>query len=289
LILSTGEEIPRGHSVRARLLILELAKGCIRSNDLSECQRDAREGLYAQAISGFLQWLAGRYDEARAAFERIVSERRATALRDIAHARTPELIANLQAGFELYLHFAAECGAIGGSECTRLTNRCMDALREAAAAQAKHQLATEPTARFISLLRSLLTSGRAHLEARNGGEPDKAPESCGWRRDGSRAWSPLGDKIGWVDGDDVYLDPGAAYRVVQVAGRDVGETLPVSEQTLKKRLREKGLLASVDESRETLTVRRTILGSSKNVLHFSRDKFLPQAPDEAETYDHGAE
>ena len=51
--------------------------------------------------------------------------------------------------------------------------------------------------------------------------------------------------------------------MVQIAGRDIGEALAVSEQTLRKRLHEKGLLASVDEKRETLTVRRSIGGSSK--------------------------
>jgi hypothetical protein len=60
-----------------------------------------------------------------------------------------------------------------------------------------------------------------------------------------------------------------------MAGRDVGEVLAISEQTLKKRLHEKHLLASVDEPRQTLTVRRIMSGSSKNVLHFRRSTILP--------------
>ena len=75
------------------------------------------------------------------------------------------------------------------------------------------------------------------------------------------------------------------YRVVQIAGRDLGEQLAVGEQTLKKRLHEKGLLASVDEKRQTLTVRRTIAGSSKPVLHFLRSTVLPEAPDEEDDDD----
>ena len=67
LILSTGEEIPRGQSVRARLLILEISKGHIESARLAECQRHACSGLYAQAVGGFVQWLAGRYDQTRVA------------------------------------------------------------------------------------------------------------------------------------------------------------------------------------------------------------------------------
>jgi hypothetical protein len=177
-----------------------------------------------------------------------------------AHARTPEIVANLQAGFELYLDFSVACGAVDDAKRERLANRCWEALRDAAAAQAKHQAASEPTARFLALLRSLLASGRAHLQARNGGTPDRAPGSCGWRRDNAGTWSSRGDCVGWTDGDDIYLEPTASYGAVQIAGRDANEMLAVTAQTLKKRLREKGLLASVDEKRETLTVRRSIGG-----------------------------
>ena len=58
LILSTGEEIPRGQSVRARLLILELAKGSINASRLTECQRDAQRGLYVGS-HGWLRAMVG--------------------------------------------------------------------------------------------------------------------------------------------------------------------------------------------------------------------------------------
>jgi hypothetical protein len=279
LILSTGEEIPRGQSVRARLLILELPKGGIAPDKLTECQNDAGAGLYAAAMSGFVRWLAGDYEARMAIFNRKVAEHRDNGLRNAAHARTPDIVANLQAAFELYLEFSVASGAIDQVECDRLASRCWDALHEAAGAQAKHQAATEPAARFLALLRSGLASGRAHLESRDGCQPDRSPGACGWRRDGTGAWSPLGECIGWVADDDLYLEPTAAYRVAQLMGRDVGEILTVSEQTLKKRLREKKLLASFEEKRHVLTVRRSIGGSSKDVLHFWRSTVLPEASD----------
>ena len=80
------------------------------------------------------------------------------------------------------------------------------------------------------------------------------------------------------------MEPTAAFRVVQTAGRESGEVLPVSESTLKRRLRDKGLLASTDAKRQTLTIRRTISGSSKDVLHFCRSTLLPEEPDETCDY-----
>src|ERR1700680_379194 len=82
------------------------------------------------------------------------------------HARTPEITANLQAAFEMFLEYAISARAITTPERDRLADRCWDALCEAAAAQAAHQGETEPTARFLSIVRSVFSSGRAHLASR---------------------------------------------------------------------------------------------------------------------------
>jgi hypothetical protein len=280
LILSTGEDIPRGQSLRARLLVLELAKGEIDGHRLSLCQRDAADGRYAEALAGMVQWIAGRYENTRASFATRFAEHRAKALVSAIHARTPDIVANLQAAFELYMEYAVAVGVITATEADKLADRCWDALRQAAMQQSKHQGEAEPTARFLTLLRSVLASGRAHLEHRSGGEPDQSPESCGWRRDSSGQLRSYGECIGWIDGDDLYLEPSAAFRAVQIAARDSSEGFAISEQILKKRLSEKKLLASVDEQRETLTVRRRICGSSKTVLHLQRGTLLPETPDD---------
>ena len=279
LILSTGEDVSRGQSVRARLLILELSKDSVDAGALTQCQEDANAGFYAEAMGGYVQWFAGRYEEMRALFGEKVAEYRARAQRNPAHARTPDIVANLQAGFELYLEFGVETGAMDSTERNELASRCWNALSCAATAQSKHHAATEAATRYLELIRSSLASGRAHLEARGGGAPDQSPASCGWRGDNAGGWVARGECIGWVDEDDLYLEPAAAYRVVQIAGRDMGEILAVSEQTLKKRLHEKRLLASVDGARQTLTVRRNICGSSKSVLHFLRSTILPEVSD----------
>ena len=75
----------------------------------------------------------------------------------------------------------------------------------------------------------------------------------------------MGARIGWLAGPDLYLEPTVSYEVAQnVAGND---RLPVSEQTLRHRLRERHLLASVDEGRQMLLVRRILEGCPRQVLH----------------------
>ena len=264
LVLSTGEEIPRGQSIRARLMILEISKGQVDSEALSRCQRDAADGLYAEAMGGFLQWMAGRHDQARAGCAARINEHRTKSSIETGHARTPEIVANLQAAVEMFLEFAVAAAAIDAVAADRLADRCWASLGEAAAAQDRYQGETEPATRFLILLRSLLASGRAHLAARNGGPPHGAADACGWRCSGSDQWTALGDCVGWLDDDQAYLEPTASFRAVQNAAREAGEGFAISEQTLRKRLREKDLLASVDSKRGTLTIRRSICGSSKD-------------------------
>ncbi len=69
-----------------------------------------------------------------------------------------------------------------------------------------------------------------------------------------------------------FLDPAISYQVAQqVAGN---ERLSVSEQMLRQRLRERNLLASVDVGRQMLTVRRTLGGRPRQVLHLKANDLL---------------
>src|ERR1019366_9763394 len=93
---------------------------------------------------------------------------------------------------------------------------------------------------------------------RLGGVPEAA-SLWGWRRKPTgRRWIACGACIGWVAGSELYLDSWASYQVAQQAAGV--ERLAVSEQTLRHRLRTRGLLASIDVGRQTLLVRRTLEG-----------------------------
>jgi hypothetical protein len=76
LILSTGEDIPRGHSTRARLLVVELTENNLDWKRLTACQEEARKGLYAKALAAHLQWLAARHDSLQSEFRPQVAKLR---------------------------------------------------------------------------------------------------------------------------------------------------------------------------------------------------------------------
>jgi hypothetical protein len=79
--------------------------------------------------------------------------------------------------------------------------------------------------------------------------------------------------------------------VVQQLARDQGDAFPITSTTLRKRLKEKGWLASTDTERGKLTVRRTFQGQRRDVLHLrlpapSSDTG-PIGPDEPPTKENG--
>jgi hypothetical protein len=73
-------------------------------------------------------------------------------------------------------------------------------------------------------------------------------------------------------GKDVFLEPELSYEVAQqFAGP---ERVPISAQTLRHRLREQGLLASVEVGRQTLLVSRILEGLPRKVLHLRASDLL---------------
>ncbi len=184
-------------------------------------------------------------------------------------------------GLDHWLQYAQDSGALTKEEADAMWRRGLDALDAAAQAQMQHQDASEPTQRFLELLIAAIASGQAHIASAEGIAPLDS-EAWGWRTievgvGGVQRsdYRPQGVRIGWTDDDDLYLEPEASYQVAQRLARDGGEPIAVGSKTVHKRLHEKGLLASTEAGRHKLTVRRTLEGQRRAVLHFTRDLFSP--------------
>jgi Domain of unknown function (DUF927) len=279
LLLATGEEVPHGQSIRARLLIVEVATRDVDLATLSECQHAGEEGHLVASMGAFIGWIAGRYDELQQRLQTRSREIRSQGRGRAVHARLPAALAELQSGFELWLEFALETGAISTAERMEMEQRCERAFQELAVLQARYHQASDPACRFVGLLQAALVCGHAHVADRRG-TPPESPRTWGWRRKlTGQGWVPQGTRIGWVKESDLFLDPMASYQVAQdVAG---AECLPGSQQTLHHRLQESGILASVDQGRQMVQVRRTLEGCPRQVLHL-RAKDLAGDLQEAE-------
>jgi hypothetical protein len=240
LLLATGEEVPSGQSIRARLLVVEVGPGDVERTVLSECQRAGQQGHLAESMGAFVSWIAGHYEDLQRRLQTRMIEIRSEGHGRGIHARLPGALAELQSGWELFLEFALEVGAINRAEREELEQRSKSAFTQLCALQATYQAASDPAMHFVALLRTALASGRAHVADRRGKAPDDAAP-WGWQRKPSGRWTSRGTQIGWVAGSDLFLDPAPSYQVAQELA---GSERLVGEQTLRHRLRERGLLAS---------------------------------------------
>jgi hypothetical protein len=264
LILSTGEDSPRGESLLARLYTVHIRKGDICLARLTPYQQQAARGVYSQALAGFLRWLAGRYDTVRGE----LPERHAR-LRDEVHAagqhpRTPGAIANLLLGWAFFLDFAQDVEAIAQKERDAMLAQVKQSLFAGARDQAADIAAQDPAQRFLSLVWAAISSGKAHLAGP--GEPPlpSSPLAWGWTGDADH-YTPRGQLVGWVEEDNVFLEPETAFALAQQIADDQGERLTVTKGRLQRSLKEKGLLATTEQDK---TTNRFILqGQRRAVLH----------------------
>lgn len=279
LLVSTGEDVPRGQSIRARILTCELGPHDLDWTRITEAQKDAAEGRYGQTLAGFVAWIAPQHDGLLEGVHALVPRLRDRAAQSAAHRRTPHIVGNLAAGWSVFLQFGQAVGAISEADGSRIWGRVWSALGRAASVQAHHQRGGDPAQRFLELLGSALASGRAHLAAVDGGAPP-AGGTWGWRRKAEGEWEPLGDRVGWLaEGGHVYLDSDASYAAAQRLGQEVGDRLGLTPQVLRKRLKEGGCLVSTDLARQVLTVRRMLEGRRRDVLHLSSTTWSgPEAP-----------
>ena len=282
LILATGEDVPRGHSITARLCVVDVQKGSVDLRRLSECQRHAADGLYAAAMAGFIGWLAPQYAEVQARLDAERVELRNQFVGMYPHARTPDTIANLLIGLRYLLKFAESRGAITRIEREQLWRRGQSALRIVAEQQGEHQRAADPVARFPEMLAAIVTSGRGHIAGADGKEPGipPCPEAWGWQgreyRSGTGetnlSYYAQGNKIGWTVGDELYLDPDSTYAALVELARDQGQAFPVTSQTLYRRLKEAGLLIRFEPDRTMYPI--TLEGKRHRVLILAASTLL---------------
>jgi hypothetical protein len=135
--------------------------------------------------------------------------------------------------------------------------------------QETFQTTERPTARFLAFLKAAVRSGLAHLATLAGNQPDQMAVAYGWRWQEGRGWQAQGSRIGWLDDDELYLEPTTAYQVAQKAA--LPETLGLGKTSLFKQLKDQGLLRSREAKRGYLTTRKVIGGVREDVLHLALD------------------
>jgi hypothetical protein len=255
VVICTGEDLPPGASILARLVTLEVAREAIDVRELTRLQQ--LRDVLPSSMRGYIEWLRPRLHEIQDLSSRVSAVRDRLRL-DVVHRRQPEAVAHLLVAFELFMAYATEVGAVLPVEALRRGEQAQAALVEVAERQSSHLRSVDPAEAFVSVLQALLVQGRIKLLHRNEASPPGE----------SRA-----DVIGWQDEEFVYLSPEAARKSVVSFMRDSGDHWPYTPTTLHRALLRGGAVMPGPDGRPETQAR--VGGSKRRVLKVPRSKLFP--------------
>ncbi len=264
-LLSAGEQLPRGHSLRSRMLVSHISQRV--SVDLGPRREMARQGVYASAMAGFIQWLAPRLAEIRSNKDAEISRLAAQISSDLADMRTATLLADLAFGIQTRLQYAQDIGAITNEEAGSIQERVCATMKQVARLQAESQKSQDPVARFFDLVGQAIASGEGHLTSTEGMAPDD-PAALGWACPRRDEWRPQGASLGVIDGDLVWLHRDVVIAAVKGLAQRTGDPWSLSTEELVRRLYEKNMLAKhgMNTKRQTYYAQRRIGGRDTSKL-----------------------
>ena len=280
LVMSSGEDTPEGQSLRGRMMIIELSKGDVKVDKLTECQ--ARRKDLPIAMAGFIQWLARGREAKLEHFHQYRMEVR-DRNRGVGHARTPQMIGDLVATVEMFMMYGVATNCITEEESAEYQELFEKAIETTANDQTRFIVESDPSETFVKVLQSAFMAKRVHVVAMDGGSPE-SPLLVGWNENRSSAvyeYQPRGTKIGWIDEEknSLYIDHAIGYEELR---KQSSGQISITSSTLWKRLRESGVINRHDENRQRSTVRLTCEGSMKTVVCIDLSKIIEVEEDDSE-------
>ncbi len=248
LLVASGEFLPNsGRGIHARMYTIHLPKP-VQWPVVSECQEYAARGTFAAAMAAYLKWLAPQLDDVQKARQREVSKFTAEKRGD--RNRDATVAASFLFTADLFLRFATEIGAISDPQATALRTRFQAAFTLDAETQEIREVEQDPVLRYIEAIKSGLAARQFYIEDRKNPLPIDSPRIT---------------RIGWREGDDIYLFPSVVFNEVQKAAGD--ERYAMNATSMSQYMAEYKLLKTTDEGRHTK--RMSFEGGRPRVLHLA--------------------
>ena len=239
LVLITGEDLPPGYSVMARLYVIDVKRASINAESFTALQQQVWR--LPHAMKAYLEWLAPQIPTLMTHLPEAFKHVHAEAMHaGHGHPRVPEIVAHLSIGMDLGLQFATEIGALSPAEAEELRAEAWAAFNAGAQEQGQRVAEEDPSVTVFGRLQTLLTQGRVALLPTN--VALDAMDRAGVL------------PIGWRDDLHVYLLPDAAREAVARAMSGDGGHVP-SVRFIGRALQHRHLLVEMDSGRLTKQVR----------------------------------
>jgi hypothetical protein len=255
-ILCTGEDLPSGTSLNARMLVIDVGPRRVRFELLTPLQKAAAEGVFSRSLAAYLNWLAQGRNLERARECEVAGRDRWRAQNAQSYGRTTDMLGTLDGAFQSWLCFAREIDAITELQQGRLAEGCERALMQLGKRNSEQLSTSDPVDHFLNTVSQALAAGRANLLGLDGQAPTEIWHACGWRIQDSgkhQCIRALGTNIGWLceRRQVAYLLPDVTIEVVRRLAMGSGRPFGLSARELAIRLKDRGLLATTDSDRNT--------------------------------------
>ena len=220
MLLITGEDIISVQSSLARIFIIEITKGDIDMERLSELQ--SRSNLLPHAMSSYLHWIRNEgIANMQMKFREKFPELRARASDGLLHQKLPEQVAFLQFAMSNILNWALDKKVISDSRAKELVEESWEDFTSAAKAMQNRIGNEDPVNKFMDLLSSLIFQKKVNISHKNNGG-----EFIGGKVEGAC------EPIGWYDNNFFYLLPTPLWKAINSYAFASREDFPVSKNTL---------------------------------------------------------
>lgn len=245
MVLITGEELVSLQSTLARVMVIEISKGDIYKNKLTEIQLKAQ--LLPHAMTSYISWVRENIKEIKKSFPKQFIQLRDRAFREDAHKKLPEQVAYLQFALDTAISWMVDKFVLSENEATSLSKAGWGIFMELSNKQSQRIEREDPIERFREILQTIITQGRVKIEHKE----EYKKEIIG---------GEMGELIGYYDDLYTYLLPPALWHSLQKYCNAEGSHFPFSRNTFYRMLKNRGLIeTSGDKTSITMKIKGEVM------------------------------
>ena len=256
LLISSGEQMPGGHSQTSRVITVEMEKSDIFREFLTDAQEKGR--YYNMAMSHYIQWISKNWDDLSKSLPEFWQLRREKFYKDSRHARLAGDIASLCTGLFAVTRFGMDIGSMSEKEAIAVQEDGETIFGDMIASQGERVEEERPSKRFVSVMSTLISQGRAVF----GNVDDESP----------RIPVPGTYPVGWQDNNGTYLfEPKSAFGAVYQFSQTSGQPFTFREDAVWKDLIRQGISKQSPDGRTKISKR--IYGKPTRVIEIEKRVF----------------
>lgn len=236
LAIATAENPIIGQSTVGRTIYVPIDTGDIFRHNGSElssldiAQRQAQDGLYAQAMAGYVAWLSRQYDALTETLSERINARNRQGRETLitGQNRLGDYYGLLSITGDLLLDYAQAHGAITGARAAELSTDIERAIFDLLSEQAQRTAQESPVLKLIQAMTELSAQRRVYLAPAQGDDTPPAQNAT---------------LLGWYDATRVYLMTNVAMTAAKHYWNDLDDPFDIRADAMQRQLWQQNYVA----------------------------------------------